>query len=118
MAAGAFEVLCGCLVLLLLIYYYLTINFNYWKSLGVNGPNPIPFFGNISRFYLGKMSLGDYLKEIYDYYPQESAVGIYIGREPALVLRDPEYIKHVLIKDFSYFGDRVHDIFEKVILHL
>lgn len=44
--------------------------------------------------------------KLYTQYPNEKAVGIYSGASPMLVLRDPELIKEVLIKNFGYFSDR------------
>lgn len=117
MAIEAFEILCGCLTILLLLYYYLTYNFDHWKSRGVNGPTPIPFFGNVADNYFSKRCLGDILKKIYDTYQNETMVGIFVGGNPILVLRDSKYIKHVLIKDFSTFVDRHLNVNEKVCSH-
>nr|XP_012216733.1 PREDICTED: cytochrome P450 6A1-like [Linepithema humile] len=113
MAAGAFEILCGCVAILFLLYYYLTADFDYWRSRGVNGPKPIPFFGNIAKFILGKRSLGDVLKDVYEEFPKEPIVGMFWHGEPILVLRDTEFIKKVLIKDFSVFPERRLIVFEK-----
>lgn len=113
----AFEILCGCVVILFLLYYYFTADFGYWTSRGVNGPKPIPFFGNIAKFLLGKRSMGDIFKDVYEEFPKEPIVGMFWYREPVLVLRDPEFIKKVLIKDFSTFPERRQLVFDKVCLH-
>ena len=31
---------------------YLSRNFNYWSKLGINGPRPLPGFGNILDFFI------------------------------------------------------------------
>lgn len=108
-----FEILCACVVILYLLYYYLTADFDYWRSRGINGPKPIPFFGNTIEFMLGKQCMGDFYKEIYDRYPKESMVGMFLRGRPALLLRDPDYIKQVLIKDFTVFADRQAMVYEK-----
>jgi len=113
-AMGTFEIFCGCIVILFLLYYYLTINFDYWISRGVNGPKPVPFFGNIAKFILGKRCIGDVFKDVYEKFPKEPMVGMFWHREPILLLRDPEFIKKVLIKDFSVFPDRRQLVYEKV----
>lgn len=47
--------------------------------------------------------MGENLQEIYQEYKGYPFVGIYELRTPALLLRDPKLIKHVLVKDFAYF---------------
>ncbi|EZA59932.1 Cytochrome P450 6a2 [Ooceraea biroi] len=110
---AAFEILCACLVILLLLYYYVTYEFDYWTSRRVNGPKPVPFFGNTKNFILGKMCMGDVFKSIYDKYPKERMVGAFIRGEPVLVLRDADDIKQVLIKDFTTFPERHSEVYEK-----
>uniref|UniRef100_A0A348G631 Cytochrome P450 3 n=1 Tax=Odontomachus monticola TaxID=613454 RepID=A0A348G631_ODOMO len=117
----AFDILCVCVVILLLFYYYLTADFDYWKSQGVKGPKPIPIFGTIASHLSNRISLGSYFRKIYEEYPNESMVGVFQRAKPALVLRDPELIKHVLIKDFSVFPERnvaVHEKAEPLSVHL
>lgn len=100
------EIVIGVSVLLLGVYYWLTSNYDFWRSRGVPGPVPMPFFGNLSDVFFGRLSLGEYLKKAYDDNPREPVFGIYMRRDPVLVLRDPDMIKDVLIKDFSSFSDR------------
>ncbi|XP_011878211.1 PREDICTED: cytochrome P450 6a2-like [Vollenhovia emeryi] len=113
MVVSMFEILCACVVILYLLYHYLTSDFAYWTSRGVNGPKPIPFFGNIANFMLGNNSLGGFYKEIYDRYPNDAVVGIFLRGSPVLLLRDPDYIKQVLIKDFTSFANRQGTVYEK-----
>jgi len=113
----AFEILCACLAILLLLYYYITYDFDYWTSRGVNGPKPVPFFGNIADFIIGRACLGDIFKRMYNEYPQERIVGAFMKGEPVLILRDAEYIKQVLIKDFAVFPERHTKVCEKVRSH-
>jgi len=114
---GAFEILCGCVMILFLLYYYLTIDFDYWTSRGVNGPKPVPLFGNIAKFIFGKRSLGDIFKDVYEKFPKEPIVGMFWQGEPILLLRDPDFIKKVLIKEFYAFPNRRQLVYEKVCLH-
>ncbi|KAL7292080.1 hypothetical protein TKK_0014355 [Trichogramma kaykai] len=106
MSWGSFELLSGVCLLLLAIYYYYVANYNFWSSQKVPGPKPLPVFGNVKDVILGKMSLGDYLTKIYNEYVDEPIIGIYDRRKPICVVKDPELIKDVLIKDFTAFADR------------
>lgn len=108
-----YDTFLGCFALLLLVYYYVTTKYNYWKVRGVKGPAPLPIIGNFGRIILGKISLADFLKEIYNRYSEEPLIGIYSGFQPILVVRDPTFIKDVLIKDFSNFADRKTTVNEK-----
>ncbi|XP_033227663.1 cytochrome P450 6k1-like isoform X2 [Belonocnema kinseyi] len=83
-------------------YFYLTRNFQYWKKRGVVEIPPRPFFGNFSI----KMSPGYLLKKFYEQSENSPYVGIYILHKPCLILRDPEIIKRILVKDFNIFSDK------------
>lgn len=83
-------------------YFYMTRNFQYWKKRGVLEIHPCPFFGNFSI----RMSPGYLLKKFYEQSENSPYVGIYILDKPCLVLRDPEIIKRILIKDFNVFSDK------------
>ncbi|XP_017758026.1 PREDICTED: probable cytochrome P450 6a14 [Eufriesea mexicana] len=91
---------------LILLYYYSKSKLEYWRKRGVNGPKPLPFLGNYKDVFLGKASVSDSFEDAYNNFRDEQVVGIYVGHTPLLVLRDPDIIKTVLIKDFSVFADR------------
>ncbi|BES95749.1 unnamed protein product [Nesidiocoris tenuis] len=89
-----------------LFYAYSTWTFSYWRKKKVKGPPPIPLFGNIKDIVLFKSFPGECHQKIYRQYPEERYVGIYQLRTPTLLLRDPDLIKHVFVKDFEHFVDR------------
>lgn len=108
------EILCGIIVSMLVFYYYFTSAFNFWKIRGIPGPKPKFLFGNIRDIILSRISTPTFIKNIYDTYTNEPMVGLYMGRNPILLLKDPELIKDVLIRDFSKFADRGFNVHEKV----
>lgn len=61
-----------------------------------------------------KISIGDYLTKIYNDYKEESFIGIFQRMTPVLIVKDPDIIKDILIKDFSVFSNKGFNIFEKV----
>lgn len=87
-------------------YYYLTSNFDFWKRRGVVGPKPLPLFGNFKDVFLGKHHIALLVKKFYDDFADRPMIGIFARSKPMLVLRDPDCIKDVLIKDFNVFSDR------------
>ncbi|NP_001035324.1 cytochrome P450 6AS5 [Apis mellifera] len=111
--ASSFEILCGIAVLFLALYYYLTSTFDFWKSRGVVGPKPVPFFGTTKDLILVKKSTAHFVKDIYEKYKNEPMVGLYATRSPFLLLNDPELIKDILIRDFSKFANRGLGVFER-----
>ncbi|EFN64016.1 Cytochrome P450 6A1 [Camponotus floridanus] len=103
---GSLEMLCGIAVIFLAIYYYLTSIYDFWKSRDIRGPKPILIFGNYKDVILNKKCEADYFKDIYDEYKDESVIGIFTGVTPALIVKDLDLIKDILIKDFSKFGNK------------
>ena len=111
---GPFEILCIVAVIFLFIYYYTTSNYDFWKNRGVKGPKPLPLIGNFKDLVLNRISSADFTKNYYNEFKNESMIGIYAKSSPILILKDPELIKDVLIKDFNNFTDRGMPINEKV----
>nr|QBC73114.1 cytochrome P450 mono-oxygenase [Osmia bicornis] len=101
------EIVGFLVAILILLYYYSTSILEYWKERGVKGPKPIPFLGNFKDVYLGKISMNDCFVKAYREFKGEPMVGVFSGHIPHLVLRDPDLIKDVLIKDFSNFVERM-----------
>lgn len=109
-----FQILCGIAAVILALYYFFISTSDFWKSRGVCGPRPIPGFGNFKDVMLGKITLGGYLTKLYNDYRDEPLIGIFACRTPILIVKDPDLIKDIFIKDFSVFADRGFTIHEKV----
>ena len=45
-------------------------------------------------------------QEMYDKFPTEKFAGVYNMLKPMIMIRDPELIKMILVKDFQHFNDR------------
>lgn len=95
-------------VFVCIIYYisYLWNTYNYWRRRGVVGPTPLPWVGNYATVILRYEAEGEFLKKLYDKYPNEKFIGVYKGVIPTLIVRDPDTIKHICINDFSAFNSR------------
>nr|XP_023025216.1 cytochrome P450 6k1-like [Leptinotarsa decemlineata] len=88
-----------------LLYKYSTRKFNYWKKRRIYNPKPLPFLGNFLDVFLLRCTLTEWFKNMYDSV-NEPYFGIFVFDEPFLVIKSPELIKNITIKDFSYFMDR------------
>ncbi|KAK1122047.1 hypothetical protein K0M31_009893 [Melipona bicolor] len=119
--ATTLEILSYVVALLVVLYYYFTAKFNFWRDRSVPGPKPIPVFGNIFWPMIGKQPLAQFLTDLYREYKNEPLIGIFVRRTPHLVVQDPDLIKDVLIKDFPKFANRgflLHEVAEPLSPHL
>ena len=81
--------------------------YSFWSSRGVPGPRPSPLFGNVKDLVLGRVATCDFIKKLYDQHSDgQPYIGFYKVCRPVLVVKDPEYIKDVLVKDFAVFPHR------------
>ena len=53
-----------------------------------------------------KRHILDVMKEHYHLFPTESVYGIYSLTKPTLVIKDPEIVRQIFVKDFNSFTDR------------
>ncbi|CAH1155385.1 unnamed protein product [Phaedon cochleariae] len=88
-----------------LFYYLITINLNYWRKRFVPGPDPWPLVGNIGPSFIGRLSAGEIFTKIYREYEGYPFVGIFRATSPALIVRDPDFVKNITVKDFNHFQD-------------
>ncbi|XP_072393601.1 cytochrome P450 6j1-like [Diabrotica undecimpunctata] len=94
--------LISILILIFTLYKYMTRHFDYWKKRGVNGPKPVPFYGNFFEIGTFKTTISEGLKTLYDY-SNKPFVGIFVFNKPVLLLRSPELIGDVLVRDSHLF---------------
>lgn len=101
------------IVVVFFLYHHFSKYNNYWKDRNVAGPKPTFFFGNVKEYVLRRKVVGDIFNEIYHKYSQEKIVGVFRMRTPDVLVRDPEIIKTILIKDFDSFVDRGSEFSKK-----
>nr|WCC58062.1 cytochrome P450 [Pharsalia antennata] len=89
--------------ILSLIVYIIFTKYKYWERRGVPGPKPFPFIGNIGVSVIGRKNVSEVFADIYHKYENYPFVGIFRMGKPCLLIRDPEIIKNVLIKDVNCF---------------
>ncbi|XP_044265598.1 cytochrome P450 6k1-like [Tribolium madens] len=87
---------------LLFAYYLYRKNYTYWERKRIPNEKPFFFFGSFYNVALGKQHIFHKIREIYNKF-STPYVGIYIFNQPNLVIRSPELIKKVLVKDFDKF---------------
>ncbi|XP_046409248.1 uncharacterized protein LOC124174160 [Ischnura elegans] len=95
-------------VTLALLYRVTTFNFDYWRKRGIPEVKlkPVPFFGHSFKVMVGLVNFNCGFSDIYNSMGDQPFVGIMQSMNPALLVKDPEIIKHILIKDSHIFLDR------------
>lgn len=115
-------ILCACLfadltvgvvTLGLLLYWYFTNNFDYWKKHNAPFLQPTPFFGNFKDRLLFRKSNCHVSQDLYHAMEGQPLFGTWFVKKPILYVRDPEIVKRILVKDFAHFHDRGLPVDEK-----
>lgn len=91
---------------IVLIYFYVKRVYSYWLRRGVPQLKPVFPFGNGGKIFHQRLSLIEQMDEWY-HSTSEPFVGVYTFFQPLLIVRDPDCIRNILIKDFPHFIDRV-----------
>lgn len=105
-----FETLFGDFVAILVtvvfvIYYLVRRRYGVWERKGLFFIKPVFPFGNFANLMLQKKSFGETVGDLYKG-TDEPVVGIWSAFRPSLLIRDPDVVRQVLIKDFNTFHDR------------
>ncbi|KAJ8955213.1 hypothetical protein NQ317_001066 [Molorchus minor] len=96
--------LAGALVAFL-FYYYIIKPFEYWKERGVKQGKPLWIFGDSWGPALRIHSFGEMAQMIYKQCPGARYSGFYQFFVPTLLLKDPDLIKLITVRDFEHFTD-------------
>lgn len=94
------------LLVVFLSYVYLTYHYGKWTKLGVPHAVPTPPFGSLGDVVAGRAPLVDVIHSLYREFDGQRYFGIFEGRQPLLVVRDPQLVHTVMVKDFRSFVDR------------
>ena len=90
---------------LLVTYLISTWTHDHFSKRNVPSLKPIPFFGNMAPLLFQKQSFPNFLSDIYNRLKGHKCGGMYHLMSPVLLIRDPELIKMVTVKDFEHFLD-------------
>lgn len=102
--------LIGAFVLLILWDYFgRTVRF--YKRYNVKYDIGVPVFGSYYRRVFNIEPWSITLRKLYQKYSNESFIGLHeIGGEPSYLIRDPQLVKQITIRDFNYFVDRYDEV--------
>lgn len=110
------QFLCAVSVILVTFVYWIYHRQSYFKRHNIPFVKSIPLLGSFGDALLGKIGFYDAVLSIYNQpeVKDKPFFGMFICHKPGLMIKDPEILKSILVKDFNYFEDRynasdVHD---------
>ena len=111
--------LCTSAVLLIVsltlyLYWYVKKTYSFFEQHGIPFIKPNLFFGNITDVILLRKSIAEECAELYKQLEPHRLAGIFAGTKPIIMIRDPDLLKDILIKDFANFSDRGWKVDETV----
>ncbi|KAI4500000.1 hypothetical protein M0802_004870 [Mischocyttarus mexicanus] len=88
------------------------INLNQIPDNRLPHDSPLPLFGNFAKFFFRRKPVHLILADAYNKYSQTKYFGFYDFRSPVIILRDPELINSIGIKNFDNFSDHTSFVIE------
>lgn len=97
------------------IFYQCVIRYwSHFEDRGLKYVRGWPILGTQYKVLLGKQPITHAFDDIYNAYPDQSVVGMFeVGGGPVYVIRDPDLIKQITIKDFDHFVNHRFQVSEK-----
>ncbi|XP_053995328.1 cytochrome P450 9e2-like [Hylaeus anthracinus] len=89
----------------LLVYHFLWKPMKYFERLGIPHEPWIPILGHIAPPLFRRIFMGDYLQRMYNRFSDAKYFGFYNFTTPVIVLRDPELLTSITVKNFDNFTD-------------
>lgn len=86
-------------------YLWLRHRYSYWERLVVPGPKPVYIFGNLFKQLTFQEHISTAYQRWHNTYNNVPYVGFYKLLQPAVMIRDPELQREVLVKSFTHFQD-------------
>lgn len=95
--------------LILYVYWRLKKTYSYFQRHGIPHIEPDNWiFGNMTDIFLQRKSFIVGFEEFYWKLEPHKFGGLYHMQKPMLIIRDPELLRNVMVKDFEYFQDRTN----------
>lgn len=100
--------LLGLLVTVVALLAWAQQRTTFWQRHRMPFVPALPLIGNFKDIATFKTAVGERMQEIYNDAAarDRAAVGFHMFHKPALMVRDPELVRRVLVKDFGSFCER------------
>ncbi|XP_072758463.1 cytochrome P450 9e2-like [Anoplolepis gracilipes] len=87
------------------LYHFILNKQSYFKRLKIPHAQSMPLLGHMAPFVFRRLSAAENIRRIYNLFPDAKYFGFYEFRTPIYVIRDPELINTIAIKNFDNFCD-------------
>ncbi|XP_074040341.1 cytochrome P450 9e2-like isoform X2 [Leptinotarsa decemlineata] len=104
----------GVALLVTLFYYMCVKPMYYWQEKGVKQTDPVWIFGDNLGTTFGTERFIDMVDRCYNKFSGNRYHGIYEMSQPTLLIKDPELLKKITVKDFDHFMDHKPIVPEEV----
>ncbi|EDW03894.1 probable cytochrome P450 309a2 [Drosophila grimshawi] len=93
-------------ILLLPLYLYLTWHHKYWRRRGLITAQPLTLLGTYPGLLTRKSNLVMDVQRVYNKYKDKHrAVGVFVTRQPQILVLDPQLAHEVLVQNFRCYKD-------------
>ncbi|KAF2894284.1 hypothetical protein ILUMI_11889 [Ignelater luminosus] len=93
----------------LFVYFFLIKPFSYWKERNVPSYSTLQTWSEIFFSLIQYRALPDAIIKLYKDFPNSRYFGGYQFSKPIIIIRNPDLIKQITVKDFDHFVD--HSMF-------
>ncbi|XP_062552199.1 cytochrome P450 9e2-like [Armigeres subalbatus] len=93
-------------VIIFAVYRRVKKHFDYFHDKPIPSLATNPLFGSTGPLMLKKCTFNDYITTIYNKYPGVKIFGLFDMSTKLFVIRDPELIKKITVRDFDHFVNR------------
>lgn len=98
-------------ILLSFVYHCVLKYWSFFSDRNVKFVRGVPFLGTTYKMLLGFEAMNDAFERIYNTYPDESVIGMFeLGGGPVYMIKDPEMVKKIAVKDFDHFVNHRFEI--------
>ncbi|XP_062563386.1 probable cytochrome P450 9f2 [Armigeres subalbatus] len=93
--------------LLYLFYHFISRKYQFFAERGIPFVKPTFPFGNNAPVLLKREDLLKNVQKLYQSFPNAKIMGLYDFIKPIMLIRDPDAIKQIGVKDFDHFQDHM-----------
>ncbi|KAL7019935.1 hypothetical protein ACKWTF_011309 [Chironomus riparius] len=112
-------------VLVFFIFKWSTSSFDFFRKQGIPYRKPVPFFGTYSNVFMKLKPFNEILHDWFYEFENEKISGLFEFRRPIVLIKDPQIIKQLTVKEFDHFTDHrvvitenMDPLFGKALLNL
>lgn len=102
------ELVCLCITIVVFLAWKYWKKGSYWRDQGIKQLDYRSLLGSegIKEVFLKRTHILEVMKEHYKQFPGEKVYGMYTMGAPSLIIKDPDLVQQIFVRDFNYFTDR------------